>query len=165
MRSFLTVLGVVIGVAAVIAMVTIGNGATAKVTEELSKLGTNMLFVSPGRFGRGRASEEPRPFNARDVAAIRDQVAGIRAVAPVAQSSATVVFAGVSRSSAVVGTTSDYLIARDWGLAAGRSFLEAEQGGSAVCIIGDTVRTELFGGLSPLGQHIRVGRVSCEVIG
>ena len=97
MRSFLTVLGIVIGVAAVIAMVTIGNGATARVTAELGKLGSNMLFIVPGQFGPGRASSQAKPFNARDVAAIRAQESGIVAVAPVAQSTATVVFAGESR--------------------------------------------------------------------
>jgi len=165
MRSFLTVLGIVIGVAAVIAMVTIGNGATARVTAELGKLGSNMLFVMPGQLGPGRASSQAQPFNARDVAAIRAQVSGIVAVAPVAQSTATVVFAGESRSVTVVGTTSDYIVAGAWTVASGRGFLEAEERGSAVCMIGDTVATKLFGRASPLGQNIRVGKVSCGVIG
>ena len=94
MRSFLTILGIVIGVAAVIAMVTIGNGTTARVTEELGKLGSNMLFVRPGQFGPGRASTQAKSFTSRDVAAIRDQVAGLRAVAPMSQSSATDIFGG-----------------------------------------------------------------------
>ena len=165
MRSFLTVLGIVIGVAAVIAMVTIGNGATARVTAELGKLGSNMLFVRPGQFGPGRASSQAKPFNARDVAAIRAQVSGIVAVAPVAQSTATVVFAGESRSVSVVGTTSDYIVAGAWTVASGRGFLEAEERGSAVCMIGDTVATKLFGRASPLGQNIRVGKISCGVVG
>jgi putative ABC transport system permease protein len=165
MRSFLTVLGIVIGVAAVIAMVTIGNGATARVTADLGKLGSNMLFLVPGQFGPGRASSQAKPFNARDVAAIRAQVPGIAAVAPVAQSNATVVFAGESRSVTVVGTTSDYIVAGAWTIASGRGFLEAEERGSSVCMIGDTVATKLFGRASPLGQNIRVGKVSCAVIG
>ena len=165
MRSFLTVLGIVIGVAAVIAMVTIGNGATARVTAELGKLGSNMLFIVPGQFGPGRASSQAKPFNARDVAAIRAQVSGIVAVAPVAQSTATVVFAGESRSVSVVGTTSDYIVAGAWTVASGRGFLEAEERGSAVCMIGDTVATKLFGRASPLGQNIRVGKISCGVVG
>ena len=165
MRSFLTVLGIVIGVAAVIAMVTIGNGATARVTAELGKLGSNMLFIVPGQFGPGRASSQAKPFNARDVAAIRAQVSGIVAVAPVAQSTATVVFAGESRSVSVVGTTSDYIVAGAWPVASGRGFLEAEERGSAVCMIGDTVATKLFGRASPLGQNIRVGKISCGVVG
>ena len=166
MRSFLTVLGIVIGVAAVIAMVTIGNGTTAKVTADIAKLGSNMLFVRPGQFGPGRASTTAKSFNARDVAAIQQQVAGIRAVAPVVQSSATVIFGGESRTSSIVGTSDDYLLALDWDLAAGRSFLETEErSGRAVCIIGETVRVKLFGATDPIGQPLRVGTVPCEVIG
>ncbi|HHZ10103.1 MAG TPA: FtsX-like permease family protein [Rhizobiales bacterium] len=165
MRSFLTVLGIVIGVAAVIAMVTIGNGATARVTADLGKLGSNMLFILPGQFGPGRASSQAKPFNARDVAAIRAQISGIVAVAPVAQSSATVVYGGESRSVTVIGTTSDYIVVGAWSIAAGRGFLEAEERGSSVCMIGETVRTKLFGRASPLGQNIRVGKISCGVIG
>ncbi|TIP09654.1 ABC transporter permease [Mesorhizobium sp.] len=165
MRSSLTVLGIVIGVAAVIAMVTIGNGTTAKVTAELGKLGSNMLFVMPGQFGPGRASTQAKSFTSRDVSAVRNQIAGIRAVAPVAQSSATIVFGGESRSSSVIGTTADYLIVRSWPVVAGRGFLEAEERGSAVCMIGDTIKTELFGSTDALGQRIRVGKISCEVIG
>ena len=165
MRSFLTILGIVIGVAAVIAMVTIGNGTTARVTEELGKLGSNMLFVRPGQFGPGRASTQAKSFTAKDVAAIRSQISGLRAVAPLAQSSATIIFGGESRQSSVVGTTADYIIVGDWTISAGRGFLEAEERGSAVCIIGDTVRSKLFGSSSPLGRSIRVGKISCEVIG
>ncbi|CAG0968471.1 MAG: FtsX-like permease family protein [Rhizobiaceae bacterium] len=165
MRSFLTVLGIVIGVAAVIAMVTIGNGATARVTADLGKLGSNMLFVVPGQLGPGRAGSQAKPFNARDVAAIRAQVSGIVAVAPVAQSTATVVFGGESRSVTVIGTTSDCIVVGAWTVASGRSFLEAEERGSSVCMIGDTVSTKLFGRASPLGQNIRVGKVSCVVVG
>ncbi|GLS35613.1 multidrug ABC transporter substrate-binding protein [Mesorhizobium tianshanense] len=165
MRSSLTVLGIVIGVAAVIAMVTIGNGTTAKVTAELGKLGSNMLFVMPGQFGPGRASTQAKSFTSRDVSVVRNQIAGIRAVAPVAQSSATIIFGGESRSSSVVGTTADYLIVRSWQVVAGRGFLEAEERGSAVCMIGDTIKTELFGSTDALGQRIRVGKISCEVIG
>lgn len=165
MRSFLTILGIVIGVAAVIAMVTIGNGTTAQVTAELSKLGSNMLFVRPGQFGPGRASTQAKSFTSKDVAAIRDQVSGLRAVAPMAQASATVIFSGESRQSTVAGTTSDYLIVGDWTIASGRAFLPAEERGTAVCMIGDTVRGKLFGSSPPLGKSIRVGKVSCEVIG
>nr|WP_295463947.1 ABC transporter permease [Mesorhizobium sp.] len=165
MRSFLTILGIVIGVAAVIAMVTIGNGTTAQVTAELSKLGSNMLFVRPGQFGPGRASTQAKSFTSKDVAAIRDQVSGLRAVAPMAQASATVIFSGESRQSTVAGTNADYLIVGDWTIAAGRAFLPAEERGTAVCMIGDTVRGKLFGSSPPLGKSIRVGKVSCEVIG
>ncbi|UIJ81908.1 ABC transporter permease [Rhizobium leguminosarum] len=165
LRSFLTVLGVVIGVAAVIALVTIGNGTTAQVSTELSRLGTNMLFVRPGQFGPGRASSEAKRFSVKDVAAIRDQIGGLRAVAPLNQSTATVIFGGQNHSTSVSGTTNDYFIAQDWNLALGRNFLPAEERGQARCIIGETVRSQLFGSADPTGQQIRVGKVSCPVIG
>jgi putative ABC transport system permease protein len=165
LRSFLTVLGVVIGVAAVIALVTIGNGTTEQVSTELSRLGTNMLFVRPGQFGPGRASSEARRFTVKDVDAIRDQLTGLRAVAPLNQTTATAIYGGQSHSTTVMGTTNDYLIAQDWNIALGRTFEAAEERGRARCILGETVRSQLFGAANPTGQKIRVGKVSCGVIG
>jgi putative ABC transport system permease protein len=166
LRSFLTLLGVVIGVGAVIAMVTIGNGATAQVAEEMSKLGSNLLFVRPGQFGPGRASSQAKAFNTRDIEALRNQLRGVRAVAPLSQGAATVVYGSESRSVQVAGTDNAYLVTQDWELAEGRRFLAAEeQGGRAACLIGETVREELFGSLSPVGKRIRVDKVSCEVVG
>lgn len=165
LRSFLTVLGVVIGVAAVIAMVTVGNGTTAQVRQELSRLGTNTLFVRPGQWGPGRASAEAKRFNDSDVIAIRDQIAGLRAVAPINRSSATVIAGGRNRSTSIIGTTNDYLVAQDWGLSFGREFLPSEERGTAACIIGQTVRRELFGSADPVGLSIRVGNVACPIIG
>lgn len=166
LRSFLTVLGVVIGVAAVIAMVTVGNGTTAQVKSELSRLGTNMLFVRPGQFGPGRASTEAKRFTDSDIQAIQDQVSGLRAVAPVNRSTATAIFGGKNHSTSALGTTNDYLIAQDWPLALGREFTPAEErGGHIGCIIGQTVRKELFGASNPIGQSVRVSNISCPVVG
>lgn len=166
LRSFLTVLGVVIGVGAVIAMVTIGNGTTAKVTADLSKLGSNLLSVSPGQFGPGRASSDAKAFNSRDIEAMRTQLNGVKAVAPVAQKSVTVVYGTENRVTTVTGTNNDYFISQDWLLKAGRQFLDGEiRAGRAVCIIGTTVADKLFGRADPLGRSIRVDKVSCEVVG
>lgn len=166
LRSFLTVLGVVIGVAAVIAMVTIGNGTTAQVTTEISKLGTNLLFVRPGQFGPGRAATDAKKFTLRDLEAIREQVPGLRAVAGINQSSQTVVFSGQSRQTTIIGSGNDYLVAQNWELASGRSFMPSEErGGQAVCLIGETVRSRLFGSTPAVDQTIRVGNVACQVIG
>jgi putative ABC transport system permease protein len=166
LRSFLTVLGIVIGVGAVIAMVTIGNGTTAKVSADLAKLGSNLLFVSPGQFGPGRASSDAKAFNARDVEAMRSQLGGVRAVAPVAQKSVTVIYGAESRNTVVTGTDNAYFVTQDWMLTAGRSFLDGEvRAGRAVCVIGETVRDELFGRADPIGHRIRLQNVSCEVIG
>lgn len=165
LRSFLTVLGVVIGVAAVIAMVTIGNGTTAQVQSELSRLGTNTLFVRPGQWGPGRASAEAKRFEDRDVEAMREQISGLRAVAPINRGTATVIAGGANRSTSVIGTTNDYLIAQDWNLSSGRTFLPNEERGQAACIIGQTVRHELFGAADPVGQTIRVSNIACPVVG
>ena len=166
LRSFLTVLGIVIGVAAVIAMVTIGNGTTAKVTADISRLGSNLLFVRPGQFGPGRASTDAKAFNVRDLEALRTQLTGVRAIAPAAQKSFTVIYGGENRVTVVTGTDLDYFITQDWMLSAGRQFLEGEvRGGRAVCILGQTVREKLFGHAEAVGQNIRVKNVSCEVIG
>jgi putative ABC transport system permease protein len=166
LRSFLTVLGIVIGVGAVIAMVTIGNGTTAKVTADLAKLGTNLLFVRPGQFGPGRASSEAKAFNMRDVEALRAELNGVRAVAPYAAKSTTIVYGTENRTSTTFGTDNAYFVTQDWDLVAGRQFLDSEvRGGRAACIIGKTVRDELFGPYDVLGHSLRVNKISCEVIG
>jgi putative ABC transport system permease protein len=166
LRSFLTVLGIVIGVGAVIAMVTIGNGTTQKVRADLAKLGSNLLFVSPGQFGPGRASSDAKPFSLRDVLAMRSQLSGVKAVAPVAQKSMTIIAGTDNRITVVTGTDNDYFITQDWALSRGRIFQEGElRGGRAACIIGETVHDKLFGRADPIGRSIRVGKVSCEVIG
>ncbi|MBL8375916.1 ABC transporter permease [Accumulibacter sp.] len=167
MRSFLTVLGIVIGVAAVITMVTLGNGATQMVADQISSLGSNLLMVMPGqRLGPGRDSAGAPKFKIVDVEAIEQQVNGLLAVAPVVGSSVTLVAGTQNWSSTVNGTINAYLIAGNWKLAAGRQFSDDEErAGKAVCIIGNTVKKELFGGQSPLGNSIRVKAFDCEVIG
>ncbi len=166
LRSILTVLGIVIGVGAVIAMVTIGNGTTAKVAADLAKLGSNLLSVRPGQFGPGRASAEAKPFNTRNVEAIRAQLGGIRAVAPAAQKLVTVVYGSESRNTLVTGTDNAFFVTQDWSLALGRLFLDSElRGGRAACILGQTVSGKLFGRAAATGVTIRVKNVACEVIG
>jgi putative ABC transport system permease protein len=147
-------------------MVTIGNGTTAKVTADISRLGSNLLFARPGQFGPGRASTDAKPFNIRDVEALKSQLTGVSAVAPVAQKSFTVIYGGENRVTVATGSDLDYFITQGWNLAAGRQFLDAEvRGGRAACILGETVRDKLFGRADPVGQNVRVKNVSCEVIG
>ena len=167
LRSFLTTLGIVIGVAAVITMVTLGNGATAAVKKQISSLGSNILSVRPGqRMGPGSDGEAPPPFKNEDLDAIRDQIAGVRAVAGQAQATATAVRNAQNWSTTVNGTTNDFLEAQQWMLASGRRFTDAEeQAGKSVCIIGNTVRANLFQGVDPIGQRFRVKDMSCTVIG
>jgi putative ABC transport system permease protein len=166
LRSFLTVLGVVIGVGAVIAMVTIGNGTTAKVSADLAKLGSNLLFVRPGQFGPGRASAQAKAFAAADIEAMRTQLHDVRAVAPSEQAQATAIFGSESHVTTVTGTDNDFFVAQDWTIIAGNRFSPGDlRSGRAVCILGATLRSELFGAGDPIGQRIRINKISCDVIG
>ncbi len=165
LRSFLTVLGVVIGVGAVIAMVTIGNGTTAQVKSEISALGTNLLFIRPGQ-GFGPRDANVRNFTLADAAAIERQVGGLQAVAPTASASVKAIYGNQNWSTTVTGTTNAFLVARDWPLSGGRTFLDSElRSGNSVCIIGKTIRKELFGTSDPIGEKMRLDTVSCDVIG
>jgi len=167
LRSFLTVLGIVIGVAAVVTMVTLGHGATAAVKEQISGLGANILQIRPGQgFGRGGGGPPPPDFELSDADAIRVQVSGLLAVIPSVQSSATVVHNAANWSTSINGTTSDYFPAYTWKIKTGRNFTTAEeQAGRAVCIIGTTIQKKLFESDDPMGQQIRMKDVPCEVIG
>jgi len=167
LRSFLTTLGIVIGVAAVVTMVTLGNGATAAVREQISGLGANLLQIRPGQgFGRGGGGPAPPDFDIKDVAAIREQVAGVVTAVPLAQSSGTAVRNAANWSTTINGTTADYFLAQQWATATGRTFTPAEeQAGKAVCVIGSTVQRNLFRGENPLGERFRLRDLSCEVIG
>jgi putative ABC transport system permease protein len=165
LRSALTILGVVIGVAAVITMVTLGNGATRSVSDQIASMGSNLIMLIPGqRFGPGGSGAPP--FKVEDANAIRNQIRSIAAVAPVASKSATVVYQANNWSTSVIGSNNDYFMAGNWELAAGRTFSESEErGGRTVCVIGETIRNKLFGSGNPIGAEIRIKQFSCEVIG
>jgi len=167
LRSFLTVLGIVIGVGAVITMVTLGNGATRMVADQISSLGTNLLMLRPGqRLGPGRDSAGAPNFKLSDVEAIQQQINGLQTVAPVVGSSVTLVAGTQNWSSTVSGTTNAYFTTGNWKLAGGLQFNDDEESnGKAVCIIGNTVKKELFAGQSPLGNSVRVKSFDCEIIG
>jgi putative ABC transport system permease protein len=167
LRSTLTLLGIVIGVAAVIAMVTIGNGTTQKVTEDLSKLGSNMLVARPGRnvFGPG-GNSDTRQFKERDIALLRSELTNVRAIAPASTRAATVVFGAQNYSTTITGTDSDYFTTQDWSMSAGRPFSDGEvRSGSAVCVIGQTIKDVLFGPMEAVGEKLRIGSVACSIIG
>jgi putative ABC transport system permease protein len=166
LRSFLTILGIVIGVSAVITMVTLGNGATLAVQNQISSLGTNLLQIRPGqRMGPGGSGGAPS-FKESDAEAIANQIGGIAAVAPESRSGGTLVANGRNWSSSIFGSTNEWLTTGNWTLSEGRSFSDGElRAGGAVCIIGETIRRELFGGLSAEGAQLRVRQISCEVVG
>jgi len=167
LRSFLTVLGIVIGVAAVVTMVTLGNGATRAVRDQISSLGSNLLMVRPGqRLGPGMGGAGAPAFKESDVDAIASQIAGLKAVAPEVRAGVTVIANGKNWATTVTGSTAAYFTTSNWTLASGRIFNDDEQvSGAAVCVIGATVKRELFGAnADALGQQVRVKSFSCEVI-
>jgi putative ABC transport system permease protein len=167
LRSVLTLLGIVIGVAAVIAMITIGSGTTEKVKADIGKLGSNLLVVRPARPDRGGSTPvTPRRLDWKDYEGLRAHLENARAVSAAAQGSARIVSGPQNTSAEVNGTDTDYFTARDWGISSGRIFTDSEtRGGASVCVIGETVRTLFFGAGDPAGQQIRVGKMSCRVIG
>jgi putative ABC transport system permease protein len=167
MRSVLTTLGIVIGVAAVVTMVTVGNGATYAVKSQIESLGSNLLMVRPGqRMSFGGGGGGAASFKLADVQAIENQISGIAAVAPEVRSGVTVVADGKNWSTTVTGTTNAYFATNNWRLASGRMFEPGEaEAGAPVCVIGATVARELFGRSDPVGRAIRVKQFSCEVIG
>jgi putative ABC transport system permease protein len=166
LRSILTLLGIVIGVAAVIALVTIGQGATDKVRADLSRLGSNMLIARPGSPTPGPpGGNEPRTFTDRDVEILRT-LPNIKGLAPTANKSTAIVFGATSYDTTITGTEPAFFTVQDWTFTAGAPFTESDlRGGNSVCVIGETVRKELLQGAEPLGSVIRIGGVPCEITG
>ncbi len=169
LRSFLTILGIVIGVSAVITMVTLGNGATAAIEAKITSLGSNLLMVSPGqRIGGGGGGGVPQ-FTEADAEAIAAQIGGVAVVAPQSRASATVVANGRNWATTVSGSTNAWFTAGNWELASGRFFSPEEQStGAAVCIVGESVRRELWGGSvgnTGLGEALRIRQFTCQVVG
>jgi putative ABC transport system permease protein len=168
LRSGLTALGIIIGVAAVTALVTIGNGTTQSVVSGISSLGSQLLTVRPGAPGGapGGARSTTRDFTVADARAIADQVPGVAAVAPISTARLTAVAGNANWATVVAGTENEYFDAEQWTVAAGRIFTDSElRSGSAACIIGETVRQHLFDGSDPVGRAIRLQKTTCNVIG
>jgi len=168
MRSFLTSLGIIIGVAAVITMVTLGNGATEKVKSQIASLGSNLLQLRAGQgfHGPGGVRATAPPFNLSDIEVISREVSGVEAVAPIAGLATQAIFGNRNWSTSITGSTNDFMAARDWPVAKGRVFTVGElRAGKAVCILGTTVTRELFGAEEPSGATIRLKKLAFKVIG
>jgi len=166
LRSFLTVLGVVIGVAAVIAMVTIGQGSSEQVTASVESLGSNVLILRPGRAMMGPGARDDAPeFRLADAEALNG-LSVVEAAAPVSSSTLTAVFGNANTTTLVTGSDMGYLDVLNWPIVRGRGFTQPEErSGAAVCLIGETVRQKLFGNTDPTGETMRLKSVSCEVVG
>lgn len=167
LRSILTLLGIVIGVAAVVALVTIGEGAQSRMTSELSKLGSNMLIARPGAPTPGPPTgSDARSFTERDVDALRNGLSGVRAMAASSTKGAKVVYGTASQDTQVTGTEPSFFETQDWSFTAGGTFSDSDaRSGTAVCVIGATLVRELFQGEDPMGRVIRVNSMPCEVTG
>ena len=167
MRSILTTLGIVIGVGSVIAMVTLGRSATARVTSDIASLGQNMLIVMPGAARRGGpVNVNASPFKIEDVKAIEKELPDLAGVAPTTSKGVLAVYGNANYSTIAYGVTNTYFTVRALKIARGRDFSEAElAGGTPACILGETVRKQLFANQEPLDATIRVGTTACRVIG
>jgi putative ABC transport system permease protein len=169
MRSMLTALGIIIGVASVVAMVAVGNGAQARITSQVSALGQNLLSVFAGskksggvQSGLGSASA----LTLADADAIGREVADVAAVSPEVSTSAQAIANGRNWSTTIAGQSPDYLKIRDWKLAAGSMFTEREVRSAAkVAVIGSKTANELFGPLNPVGQSVRIKNMPFVIIG
>ena len=164
MRSFLTTIGIIIGVAAVITMVTLGKGVTASIEKQISALGSDVLIAFPQQTDSNR---QPRPFRQDDVTAVREQLAGVRSVAGEVNKSVEAFHNGQNWASRVEGVSDAFMDARGIGMDQGRRFTPAEEeSGANVCIIGPKVLEEIFvAGANPIGEQMRLDDVSCTVIG
>jgi putative ABC transport system permease protein len=166
LRSSLTMLGIVIGVASVIIMVALGRGAAAKITADIAKLGTNLLIVQPGSEQKGPTQTAAQPFKQEDIRILLREIEPVAIAAPTGSQGVLMVNGNQNYSSTVTGSTNAYFMIRGYTLEAGEAFSETQlQGGAAVCVLGPTVREKLFGGQDPIGSSIRLGKVNCTVVG
>ncbi|MEI2812942.1 MAG: ABC transporter permease [Burkholderiaceae bacterium] len=169
LRSILTMLGIIIGVAAVITMIAVGRGATDRVQEQMKGLGSNIMLVMPGGLTQGGVrlgASTGQGLSEDDANAIARDVPEVQVAAPSMRSGAQVIAGNTNWSTSIMGSTNDYLEAREWPLQSGRMFEAAElQGSAKVAMIGQTVATRLFGESDPLDQVIRIKKVPVTVIG
>lgn len=169
LRSALAMLGIIIGVASVIVMVSISEGTKQAVEEQIASFGANLLIIRPGTSifgGRRGAAGSATPMTDGDVEAIRNEIAGLSGVSGEVRSSASVVFGGVNWQTQIYGVNTEYFEARGWVIDEGRAFSPAEDSsGRRLALVGQTIVDELFDGASPIGQAVRVAGQPFEIIG
>ena len=169
MRSFLTMLGIIIGVGSVIAMLAVGTGASEKISQQIASVGSNLIMVIPGSMTSGgirMGSGSYSTLTLDDAQAIERECSAVKAVAPQVNTAAQVVYGNQNWSTGINGTTPGILDVKDYTLVAGRNFIDQDiRSATKVCILGQTVVDNLFGGIDPLGQIIRIKKVPFTVIG
>jgi putative ABC transport system permease protein len=169
LRSILTMLGIIIGVAAVIAMVSVGSGAQARIAEQIQSLGSNMLVVLSGSINQGgvrMGSGSQLTITEEDAWAIQREVQGVHAAAPAMRGGGQVVWGNLNWSTTIQGATPEFFEARDWPVVAGQPFgQDAVDGATKMAILGQTVARNIFGDSDPIGQVIRIKKVPFTVVG
>jgi putative ABC transport system permease protein len=169
MRSFLTVLGIIVGVAAVICMIAVGAGAQAQISDKIRTLGANLLVVTPGAQSSGGVRSEAgtrHTLTEEDALAVRRQIPAAQVAAAVLSHTAQVVAGNKNWATLVAGINPDYLIAREWPIRSGRSFAIGElESAAKVAIVGDIIVKQLFDGQPPIGETLRIGNVPFTIIG
>jgi putative ABC transport system permease protein len=169
LRSILTMLGIIIGVGAVIAMIAVGAGAQARVADQIRSLGSNLIIILPGSVTSGgvRLGFGTRPsITQEDAAAIAREVPAVHSAAPSVRGGGQVVFGNTNWSTSIQGTTTSYEEARQWPVAAGRWFTQEElEGAAKVALVGQTVAANVWSGGDPVGQVVRVKEVPLTVVG
>ncbi len=168
-RSFLTMLGIIIGIAAVIVMVAVGTGASRRIADQIASMGSNLLIALPGSTTSGgiRGGFGSLPtLTYGDVEAVRTECPAVILAAPEQRGTAQAIAGNVNWSTVVYGATTDMFSIREWSLASGRFLTQAESEGlGKVCVLGQTVAQELFGGLDPVGQSLRLNSIPFTVVG
>ncbi|BDV41643.1 multidrug ABC transporter substrate-binding protein [Geotalea uraniireducens] len=169
MRSFLTMLGIIIGIAAVIIMVAIGAGASRIIADQIASIGSNIILVIPGSTTSGGirlGSSSVPSLTYDDARAIGSELPAVLRVAPTVRGTAQVVFGNMNWSTMIMGVTPDLLDIRDWPVVEGRNFTQSDiEGATKNCLIGQTVAENLFGSEDPIGRIIRIKRVPFIVVG
>ncbi|QCG94764.1 FtsX-like permease family protein [Azospirillum sp. TSA2s] len=169
MRSMLTMLGIIIGVASVITMIAVGAGAEARIAQQIDSLGSNLIIVVSGAITSGGVRlgfGTQMTLSEDDAQALQREVPEILVAAPGVRGTAQIIYGNLNWSTVIFGTTTDFLAARDWGIAQGRPFEQAEEDRAAkVALLGQTVASTLFGSADPVGQLIRIKKVPFTVVG
>lgn len=167
LRSVLTMLGIIIGNASVIAMVGIGQGAQKLASEQFESLGPNVVFVSPGsREARNRTFDLPRTLVLADAQAIKAQVPSVKEVAPQRQGQLSIIYRNLNTNSLVVGTTPEFLIVRSFDVAKGRFLSNQDlERNNQVAVLGADLATKFFGNRDPIGQQVRIKNVPFQIVG
>ena len=169
MRSFLTMLGIIIGIAAVIAMLAVGSGASYVISQQIASIGSNIILVLPGSLTSGglrTGSGGVQTLKAEDSRAIQQECPAVAMAAPIVRGSGQVVYGNQNWSTLLMGTTPEMFVIREWNTALGRELSSADNdGASKVCVIGETIVKNLFGDEDPLGKMIRIKKVPFTVIG